>query len=121
MNVELDKLSLAALATIDGGRIARAFDLALEQIRADLVDRAVLVDARKLSISVNLVPIADEAGELDGASVSFDFAVSVPKRKTKPYTMLARDGALLFNEGSPKNPRQLTIPVERVAKKGGAQ
>jgi hypothetical protein len=105
----LEQFHLATLATLDGGRVGAAFDLALRRVIDDLNSRPNDDRARKLSLTVVLQPVADEKGDLVDTQVQFLVADNLPKRQSKVYSMSAEGGELWFNELSPDNVRQMTI------------
>lgn len=110
MNEGLEKLSLAALATIDGGKFARAFDAELDRLRKDLASRPDDKTKRRLTMTIECQPTSvDDEGDLDTVGVAFDVDIKTPKVKSKAFQMLAREGQILFAEHSPKAPKQGTI------------
>ena len=98
----LQTFDLASLAKYDEGRLAFIFADAMERVRRDLMDRPVLKDKRKVTIHIELVPVVDdEQPELLGeVSTLVDVSCSLPKRKLRAVTMKARQGELVFNDGS---------------------
>lgn len=104
------KLTLEALRSLDGGRVAEAFDQALERLRQDCIDRPALGAPRKVQLVVEMKPIADqETSELDSVDVRFDVKEVSPPRKSRGYNMAAKDGGLFFNELSPERANQGTF------------
>lgn len=98
-----------SLTALDGGRMRVAFDQKMRALLEDCRDRPGLKQARKLTLTVSLVPVPDERGELDSCTVAFDFKVSNPKLASKAYDMKATRGGLIFNELSPEDIDQMTI------------
>lgn len=107
---QYQKFDLAALARMDDGRIAETLNQAIRRVRLDCEDRPALDAARKIKLTISIVPNADDAGNLDSVSVGFDIDEALPKRSSKNYMMVPRQGALLFNDLAPENPDQTTIP-----------
>lgn len=105
----LEKLTLASLATMDGGRHAVAFEQALTRARFDCQDRAVVKGARKIALVVTLEPRSDDSGELDRIHVAFAIDEKHPKRMSRAYSMQNVNGGLVFNELSPGEARQGTL------------
>lgn len=115
----LQRFDLAALESLDGGRVARAFAHALSRCVEDCRDRPNLEEARKLKLELRCTPVADEeTGELAGVDLEFHVSENSPTRKSRPYTMRARAGGQLeFNDLAPDNPDQQTIdevPMRKV-------
>lgn len=109
----LEKFDIAALATIDEGRIAEAFAQALKRCEADCKDRPLLSKDRKVRLEAKLLPIADEGGNLREVLVQFEVKDEQPLRSSKVYHMSAGRGGLFFNELSPEDSRQLTLDGEK--------
>lgn len=105
----LQKFNLAVLGTIDDGRISEAFAQALARVEHDLRDRAVVKKSRKITITLEMTPVANERGDLESCWVGLDVKDNIPARKTKNYNMAATRGGLMFNELSPEEVRQQTI------------
>lgn len=105
----LTKFELAALVDIDGGRINTAFMQALNRCRLDCEDRPGTKKARKVTMTVDLIPVIDERGDLGDVVVSFQIKDSLPIRESRPYTMRAQKGTLVFNDLSREDPNQLTL------------
>jgi hypothetical protein len=104
------RLTLDAIANLDGGRVRAAFDQALKRLREDCQDRPALATARKLRMDVILIPTVDEEGNLADVDVRFTMRDTIPARESKAYRMAAlHDGSLVFNELSPTDPGQMTI------------
>lgn len=103
------KLSLESLATLDAGRLAAAFAVALKNVEADLKDRPGVGTARTISLTASFTPVSDDRGDLESTDVVFQVSDSVPKRKSNRYNMRADREGFLFNEMSPTAARQHTI------------
>lgn len=107
----LEKFSLGALASMDGGRIATAFQQALDRLRYDCEDRPSIKGARKVQLSVSLTPVATDSGELESVDVDIQMNERLPKRSSKSFNMEAVAGGLLFNELSPDEVKQKTLDM----------
>jgi len=107
----LEKFSLAALSTMDGGRLNETFEQALRRLQEDCKDRPAVKGARKLTLTVSLAPLADDAGELESIDARIDFNEKAPKRASKIYNMESFAGGLLFNELSPDEVKQRTLDM----------
>lgn len=106
------QLAIANLQDLDGGRAASEFNYALQQIVTDVIERSGDRSRRKVILTVDAEPIIDKAtGALDNISVQFQIQTRIPHRQTRQYPMLpTRDGLLLFQTGSPLDPRQNDLP-----------
>lgn len=101
--------NFTSLADFDDGRIREAVDLELNRARLDCEDRPGLKQARKVTLTVILEPESDERGKIADVQVSFDIQARFPKRASRPYTMAAKRGHLVFNDLSPDDPNQMTL------------
>lgn len=111
-----EKLTLDALRKLDGGRIAEAFDQAVDRARDDCIDRPGTNGARKVSLIVEFKSVQDaDTGGLDSVEVSFDVKEVIPPRKSRKYNMDAREsvpgdpGGLFFQPLSPERHNQGTF------------
>lgn len=105
----LQKFDLATLTELDGARIRTAFDQAVERLVEDCKDRPNVKAKRTLALSVSLVPIPDDDGELSSIDVDFAMKETAPKRESRTYNMLPARKGLLFNEVSPDEVKQRTL------------
>jgi len=115
----LSKFELSTLATMDGGRLKAAFDLAFQRLIEDCKDRPELPAARRVTLTVTVKP-RTEQGSLDTVDVTFDIKDALPKRSTRSYNMSVGRAGALWNELSPDQIRQTTLdlaPRPRVAGK----
>lgn len=108
----LETFTLASLAAMDGGRIATAFEQALNRLRYDCEDRPAVEGKRSLTLTVNLEPVPDDSGALGSVDVTFALNEKLPKRASKSYNMQAVAGGLIFNELSPEEVRQKTLDMQ---------
>jgi hypothetical protein len=107
----LEVFNTAALSIIDGGRIRTGLDLALKRVCEDCNDRPFLKKSRKVTLEIEITPVPDGEG-LDSCSVEFKIRERIPARSSKSYNMRAGNGGgLLFNELSPEDVDQGTIPM----------
>ena len=103
-------LTLETLKDLDMGRVSVAFQLELQRIVLDCIDRPGDKNPRKVTIEMKVTPIVDDTGSCEGASGEFSVKSSVPQRKSKPYHFRAnKKGALVFSEESPDNADQTTF------------
>ena len=111
----LQELTLESLRTIDGGRVAIAFEEALKTVYNDLRDRPALATAREVTLKLKLSPKVDPAGDLDRVFVAFDIQDKLPKRSSVAYAMKATADGLLYEEFSPEDPNQGVFEFEDAA------
>jgi hypothetical protein len=111
---ELQKLSLAGLSEIYGGRLAIAFEQALKRVAQDCEDRPGERKARSVSVTLNVVPVLDEDGLCDNVKLQAQISDNVPKRRSKIYDLsLRKGGHLLFHPDSLENVDQHTLDFDR--------
>lgn len=91
----LQKFDLAALADIDGGRIALAFEQALRRCAQDCDDRPGEKKPRTLTLQLSVKPVIDQDGMCEDCDVVVTVADNVPKRKSKSYNCSLRKGGHL--------------------------
>ena len=104
---ELKEFNLAALAEMDGQRIAIAVDAALKRCVMDCEDRPGEDKARKVVLNLELTPDMDVNGNCDNVTVRAFVNDTVPKRRTKKYNMSLRHGGrLAYQPDSLDNPEQ---------------
>lgn len=108
--MSLRKLTLEAVADIDGGRIKAAVEQALARCHRDVVDRPALKQARKVTLTLKITPIPEDCGLSAGScNVEFDINESIPRRTSKKYNMQTTRAGLLYEELSPEDVRQATL------------
>ena len=106
----LEKLDLGSLERLDQGRIAVAFEHALRRAEMDCKDRPGVKAARTVVLVARIMPLQDvDTGQLDTCNVDFQVHESIPKRRSRTYSMRASPGGLVFNELSPDNIKQGTL------------
>lgn len=116
----LELFTVESLATMDGGRIKVAMEAALARLVADCRDRPADDRARKLTLTIALAPVSDDGGQLSELQVTFDIGESIPKMRSKAYSMGAARGGLLFNDLSHDDVRQGTLDQLKPRVVGGA-
>ena len=102
------ELTLANLRELDLGRVNEAFAFELAHVVKDCLDRTTDDRARKVTLTFLLVPSQDTtrgAHACDTVDVGAEITSSVPKRRSKIYTMEPRvNGGLTFHPESPSDP-----------------
>ena len=105
----LQPFDLAALTELDGCRIRTAFDLALARLTEDCKDRPAVKARRSVTLTVSLVPVPNDEGDLGSVDVDCQLNEKIPKRASRTYNMLPSRKGLLVNEVSPDEVRQRTL------------
>ena len=107
----LQEFQMASLATMDDGRLSAAVEQELQRAVKDCLDRPNEKKPRKVTLVVEVCPgFVDETGDCEEAVLSFALRNSLPARRTRSYSMLAKkNGRLLWNDMSPDNVRQRTL------------
>lgn len=104
------ELVLDTLHKLDDGRVSEAWRQAVRRAVTDCEDRPGVGDARKITLTLELVPVCDEQKDLLSIHGSFQVADTLPKRKSRVYDFAPRnDGKLAFNDMSDDNAAQSTL------------
>ena len=106
------EFNLESLKELDFGRISAAFDTERERVVKDCQDRPGDGKPRSIAIKFNFYPQSDgsESVDCDEVKVECEITSTVPKRRTKIYTMKpVRDGKLRFNADDPDDPENPTL------------
>lgn len=103
------RLDLQQLAMLDNGKVAAIFARELRHVVTDCVDRPTDDKARKITMTVSVVP-----QECDGVCETVEAEVqiksSVPDRRTRPYQLAVNArGDVIVNDASPEDVRQGTL------------
>ncbi len=101
-------LNLENLKQLDLGKISVAFDVELQRVVKDCMDRPGDKKCRKVAIIFLLSPTDESTGTGDANDVlhvGCEITSAVPKRRTRVYAMRPRvNGALTFHPDSPSDP-----------------
>ncbi len=109
----LEKFTLGSLSTMDGERIAIAFEQALKRVVQDCDDRPGEKKERTVTLTLAVKPVLDSDGMCEDCNVQVAVTDSVPKRKSKVYNMTVRKGGhLVYNNESLDNVDQETMDFE---------
>ena len=109
----LEKFTLGSLSTMDGERIAIAFEQALKRVVQDCDDRPGEKKERTVTLTLAVKPVLDADGMCDDCNVQVAVTDSVPKRKSKVYNMTVRKGGhLVYNNESLDNVEQSTMDFD---------
>lgn len=106
-----ERLTLAMLAKLDGGRHARDWQRGLDRLQADCVERPNVKGARKLALVAIIEPETDDADAktIETCSIRFEVSATIPREKSRTYSAGVRGTGLIVNELSPDNPGQMTL------------
>lgn len=109
----LEKFSLKSLSSMDGERIAIAFEQALKRVVQDCDDRPGEKKERTVTLTLAVKPRLDVDGLCEDCDIQVAVTDSVPKRKSKVYNMsLRKGGHLLYNNESLDDVEQNTMDFE---------
>lgn len=101
---------IADIGEVDEGRVATAIDMAIGDAAKDCGNRPGETTARKVVVTINLKPVADESGVCSATDVEFEINRKFPAKRSRTYEMgIHPGGGLLFNAASPDNVRQGTL------------
>jgi hypothetical protein len=107
--MSLEKFTFAALAKLDGGRVAKSVDQAILRAVADCNDRPGLDKARRVTLEIDIEPVME--GSLHDIALTFRVGEKAPPRGSAAVVMRpAADGTLMFQDLSLEDPDQETIP-----------
>ena len=108
------KLTLENLPELDHGQVAGQLNLLIRQAVQDCQFRPTEKKKRTVTLTVELSPVADPAGNCDRIDVSFKFRSSAPAAATANYPMrTGPNGSLLFNPDVPQEPDQETFEFRK--------
>lgn len=102
----LEPFNFAALRDFDDGRLPAAFDDALAACVSDCADRPGERKARKITVTVELVPVLRDGKTLDSCEIAFEVKHSAPPRQSIAYSLDVKGEELLYMPGSPEDHRQ---------------
>lgn len=106
----LKKFSIAEISTLDDGRPAAMVDKLLRIATEDCVNRPGVTKARRVTLSMEITPQANEDGVCDDVHIEFTSTGSVPKSRSKTFSMKPNPkGQLVFNDHSQDNVHQGTL------------
>lgn len=104
------ELKLENLIHIDGGRIAAAFDQAIQRLAMDCADRPGDDRERILTLQVKLKPVMDTDGQYEDAKMQAFLTEKIPHRKSKVIDLQpVRGGRFAFNDLSEDDAKQRTL------------
>lgn len=120
MAEDLLMLSGNTLADLDHGRAGEAIDRALAQAVRDCFDRPTDERARKVTVQIDITPIADIHGDAvscEGANGVYKVRLRQPDWESGKLNFGVRKGGrhgamLVFSPDSPQNHRQTLLPLE---------
>lgn len=100
---------LADLPKVERGVVDTLFKREMHAVLEDLNDRPNVLDARKITLTVAMKPVANDAGLLDEVRTEFEVKKALPTTRTKQYAMgTSRAKKLIYNDLS-EDPRQHTL------------
>lgn len=116
--------TLENLKLLDFGKIGAAFDAERQHVVKDCIDRPTDERPRSVSISFKFKPMVDPSANVtdcDSVAVECEITSSLPKRRTKVYTMTPRhDGTLTFHPDLPDEPDGDTMFDPKTGEEKGA-
>lgn len=110
---KLQRLTLKTMEEVDYGKAMLAFQQALKRAVLDCIDRPGDKRARKITLQLNLTPVAEINGntiDCESAKGTFQVRFKPPDYETTAVDFGVRNnGELVFNPNSPDNHRQETM------------
>lgn len=106
-----EKLTLASLGEMDGGKIGRVVERLLRRMADDCNDRPADERERELTIKIGMVPICSGEGVAEAVKTQVKASAKVPHHQSRPYEMrITNSGSgLAFNAGAPDSVAQHTM------------
>jgi len=109
----LERLNMETLKDLDHGAVMEAFQGAVRHAVLDCMDRPGMKAARKITLQLNLTPVAritDNTIDCEGCKGTCVCRVKIPDRETQAMDFgVQQSGDLIFNPDSPTNHRQTTL------------
>lgn len=107
------QMNFSNIADIDKGKVALVLNHALRQIFRDCQDRPGDKGKRKVVFTITATPVVDkDTNAHESTDLKFSVDARLPIRVSSDYPMVpAQDGTLLFQPHSPKDPRQMPLPM----------
>lgn len=110
-------ITLANIELIDDGVISREWSHKLNQLRADMADRPMVMKPRTITLEMELVP---SRSSTMAADIKFKIKTKVPPAGSRVYEVGVGQTGLSFNPASPHNVNQRTLDeIDRVDKETG--
>jgi len=106
----LTELNLQSLASIDEGRVDKAFARHLKRAIQDCEDRPGDKKPRKITVTALVSPIMLQDGAVSNVSVECEISSTVPKHVSRLVECTVKHGGrALFNDLSEDDIKQRTI------------
>lgn len=98
---------LENLLSLDGGRVAAAFNSELKTAALDIEDREMCMKPRTITLICELTPDVVSGGVVETVKAKMLVKTTLPRRTSNPCILaLRRQGMLVFNEDARDNPHQ---------------
>jgi hypothetical protein len=106
--------SLADVADLDQGAVGEQFKVDLAAVMADVCDRPALKRARKITVELEIEPVAGADGTLRDLNVAVSLKTTAPVSRSQTVSMkwAAKKSALVYNDEAPENADQRTLDEE---------
>ncbi len=105
-------LSLGGLRTIDGGLVNAAINDKVRAAVADCKDRPGEAKPRKVVLTLEICPVADQRGKFDRLSTACVVSSKFPDMRSIDYDMrVTAEGDAEFEELSPEDAGQGSLPL----------
>jgi hypothetical protein len=112
--MSLIPLSLSNLRHLYLGKADQMFANQIQRAAEDCFSRPGDQTARKVTLEVSVTPVLPQDGDCNEAKVQLRCVASLPKFKTKEYTMALRRGGLLFSRDEDDYAQQSILEVPGV-------
>lgn len=105
-------LKLSTLTGLDLGKVDAAFQMELQKVIKDIMDRPGDESARTVSLDLMIKPEHAVSGVCETAEVEFKVEAKVPAKRSRVFSMRVNPsggGVLTFNPESPDDAEQGTL------------
>lgn len=89
------EFTLADLSRLDNGKALKLFNLAMQSVVTDCMDRPAEPKARKVTLTLEVKPVKDQNGNCETIDVGFAILPTTPPYLTHFYPMKPHKGGKL--------------------------
>jgi hypothetical protein len=103
--------TLADLGELQSGAVEALFEQQRAAVFEDCMASPALDKPRLLTLKVSFTPIVDDSGALAGVRTQCEIGTKLPSFNTQEIIGRAHDKALVYDDLSPRDPAQQTLPM----------
>lgn len=106
----IHQLKFEELKHLDYGKALEAFNLHVQRVARDCMDRPGDDKPRSVTFKMSFTPVMSDDGSCDEVKAQIHVSSAVPNHRTKVYSLgLRKSGVLVFAEDSPEAFDQTTL------------